>query len=209
MYEKYFVIGFNKTATSTIHNLFINNNISSFHHTNWQLIWDDENYDSFSDNGNFQDIEKLYNKYDNSIFILNLRELDKWLISRLEHGVRTKETWAYNINNNKIIDWVLQRENHYKFVLDFFKKDQKKLIILDTTKENWIEYISNKLNLNNTQVNSLNIHPKSVNYENIIKRINNILKYNLKLNNEQQKSKLLINDSENNAYLKLYENNLN
>ena len=209
MYEKYFVIGFNKTATSTIHNLFIKNNISSFHNNNWQLIWDDENYDSFSDNGNSQDIEKLYNKYDNSIFILNLRELDKWLISRVEHGFRTKQPWAYNINDNKIIDWVLQRENHYKFVLDFFKKDQKKLIILDTTKENWIEYILNKLNLNNTQVNSLNIHPKSVKYEIIVKRVNNILKFNLKLNNKQQKSKLLINDSENNAYLKLYENNLN
>lgn len=209
MYQKIFVIGFNKTATSTIHNLFIINNLSSFHHTNWTLIWDDENYDCFSDNGNFQNIEKLYNKYDNAIFILNLRELDKWLISRVEHGIRTKETWSYNINDNKIIDWVSQREKHYQFVLEFFKKDKKKLIILDTTKKNWIEYISKKINVNNTQVDSLNIHPKSINYEIIVKRINNILKCNLKLNNEQQKSKLLINDSENDVYLKLYENNLN
>ena len=34
-YKKYFVIGFNKTATCTFHNLFIKNNLTSQHTSDW------------------------------------------------------------------------------------------------------------------------------------------------------------------------------
>ena len=36
-YDKYFVIGFNKTATSTFHNLFLKNNLKSQHITKWEI----------------------------------------------------------------------------------------------------------------------------------------------------------------------------
>ena len=78
-YKKYFVIGFNKTATTTFHNLFLKNNLTSQHSTRWNT----DKYACFSDNGPVNNYKELDLKYENSIFILNVRELDKWLISRL------------------------------------------------------------------------------------------------------------------------------
>ena len=77
-YSKIFVIGFNKTASSTLHKLFKVNNLKSQHTTNWDL----PNYDCFSDNGNLNDFKKLDNLYKDSIFILNTRNLTNWLSSR-------------------------------------------------------------------------------------------------------------------------------
>ena len=82
-YKKYFVIGFNKTATSTFHNLFLENNLTSQHTTRWNT----DKYECFSDNGHLNNYKKLDLKYENSIFILNVRELDKWLISRFNDYV--------------------------------------------------------------------------------------------------------------------------
>ena len=78
-YKKYFVIGFNKTATCTFHDLFLKNKLTSQHATRWNT----DNYTCFSDNGHLNDYKKLDLKYKNSIFILNVRELDKKLILRI------------------------------------------------------------------------------------------------------------------------------
>ena len=56
-YAKIFVIGFNKTASTTLHKLFKVNNLKSQHATTWDLA----NYDCFSDNGNLNDFKKLDN----------------------------------------------------------------------------------------------------------------------------------------------------
>ena len=100
-YEKYFVIGFNKTATSTFHNLFSQNNLKSQHASKWNT----DNYTCFSDNGDLNDYEALDPKYENAIFILNVREIAKWLISRFKHGLRTvcmELNWAYPCTREKM-----------------------------------------------------------------------------------------------------------
>ena len=87
-YDKYFVIGFNKTATTSFHHLFLKNNLTSQHAGG---IWDTDKFKCFSDNGNLNNYKELDLKYENSIFILNVRHLDKWLISRFKHGLREKD----------------------------------------------------------------------------------------------------------------------
>ena len=112
--NKIFVIGFNKSATKTFHNLFLENNLNSQH---YGKSWDLEKYDCFSDNGNNRDIHNLYEKFPNSIFILNTRRLDKWLISRFKHGyhmkkINNKENWAYPCTKKKCLGFLL--ENHFE-----------------------------------------------------------------------------------------------
>ena len=65
-YKKYFVIGFNKTATSTFHSLFLKNNFTSQHATKW----DSDKYACFSDNGNLNHYRELDVKYEDSVFML-------------------------------------------------------------------------------------------------------------------------------------------
>jgi hypothetical protein len=95
--EKYFVIGFNKTATLTFHELFLQNGLSSYHDGDSKfrglvpkgtINWNTDLHTCFSDNGNYQDYKLLDTKYPNSIFILNVRRLDEWLVSRFKHGLR-------------------------------------------------------------------------------------------------------------------------
>ena len=121
-YKKYFVIGFNKTATSTFHNLFLKNNLTSQHTTKWNT----DKYACFSDNGNLNNYKELDLKYENSIFILNIRELDKWLISRFKHGLRNKQNWAYPYTREKCIRWIKDREKYHMEILDYFTERPEK-----------------------------------------------------------------------------------
>ena len=57
--SKLFVIGFNKTATSTLHQVFINNHISSYHGKDW----DTQSYQAFSDLANFKKVKWLDSQY--------------------------------------------------------------------------------------------------------------------------------------------------
>ena len=77
--HKIFVIGFNKTATSTFHILFEKHGLKSQHDG---AHWDVDEYQCFSDNGNLRDWKKLYLDYPNSMFVLNTRPVDAWITSK-------------------------------------------------------------------------------------------------------------------------------
>ena len=62
-YKKIFVLGFNKTASTTFHNLFSQLGYKSQHNDG---PWDLDKYDCFSDNGDLQDLKALY-KFPDSI----------------------------------------------------------------------------------------------------------------------------------------------
>ena len=101
-YDKYFCIGFNKTATTTLHNLFIKNKLKSIHGKS--EVWDTSKYDCFSDITSGDTSWKKYDKeFKNAIFILNVRELDKWLISRFKHGIRRLHKFQELKKNNEIL----------------------------------------------------------------------------------------------------------
>jgi hypothetical protein len=216
--EKYFVIGFNKTATKTFHNLFLQNNLTSHHNgkqvlnkplkynTKWPNI---DSYECFSDNGNFQDYRLLDTKYPNSIFILNLRRLDEWLISRFKHGLRGDYEPARLCTKEKCKKWIYNREEFYKKILDYFKDKPDKLIIVSIDKENWISYISSELNFKNTNIESQHVFPtnESAEHKNIIDIVNNTfnqLSYSL----DDRKNILFKDISLTEKYLKIFRNNL-
>ena len=209
-YEKYFVIGFNKTATCTFHNLFIKNNLTSQHiHTKW----DTDKYQCFSDNGeNFpNNYRELDLKYKNSIFILNVRQLDNWLISRFKNGLRKKNNshWLYPFTNEdqpnykRCEEWIYKREKYHLEILDYFSKRPNKIIIVNIDRQGWINYVCSKLHFN--PVSPKNIHVTDVDNKNHIKIIK-LVNETLEKLKYDKKTILFPNKDKLNKYIKIYNN---
>jgi hypothetical protein len=158
---KIFAIGFNKTATTTIHNFFRFNGFKSLHSAN---NWRFNLFQCFSDNGNLQDFRKLYEKYPNSIFILNTRRLDKWIKSRGKHY----EFSRWSRPGKKYPDedlyrkWIVKRQKHYKEVLEFFQKDPSRLYIINIDAPNWLNYMATTFNLELQQLHSNRLRDKKI-----------------------------------------------
>jgi hypothetical protein len=206
--DKYFVIGFNKTATTTFHDLFTVNNLKSQHATKWEV----DKYTCFSDNGNFNNFKKLDTDYPNSIFILNIRRLDEWLISRFKHGEsdRIKPNWAYPCSEQLCIAWIYERENYYRVILEYFKNKTNKLIIVCIDKENWLDYISTELGFKIKNVKPKNVHvtnKNNKNHINIINTVNSVLN-KLKYDNYSRENILFTDINLTDTYLKIYKNNI-
>ena len=258
---KYFIIGFNKCGTTSIHDLFIKNNLKSQHYTCWNLNL----FDCFSDTGNtpfikFDDVNNLilhgggliefsklinftknmdesiikynsnitytnYNheniknlihlekKYEESIFILNTRPLKNWLISRFEHGVRLylKNTninynWAYPYTKELCIKWIHDRNNYYKDILNYFKDKPNKLVIVDINDPNWINFISNELNIKPYDCNK-NIRKKSDQFNNILNVVNESFR-ELNYDIIDEYETLLKDKDLKTEYLKLFKTNI-
>lgn len=202
-YEKYFVIGCNKTATCTFHSIFLQNKLSSQHTSVWQT----DKYQCFSDNGDLNDFENLDKNYKNAIFILNVRTLDKWIISRFKHGLANKKKWAYPYTKEKCEGWAKKREEFHLSVLEYFEDRPEKLIIIDIENDNWEEYLCSQLNFeirNRTINNKRSINLKNQDHVNIINLVNSTLD-NLNINKE---AKVIQDENLLNYYLKIYKNNL-
>jgi len=166
-----FQIGFNKCGTTSIHQFFLNNGIRSVH---WEggKIADEiiknqstENplgiYSSFEAFTDFENPYKNYyphlthyklldEKYPNSIFILNKRNVDDWIISRMNHISPNGEKYVdlfRRVNkietNEKVIEiWRKQWDRHINSVNEYFK-NYDKFICFDISKpEDLIEPIS-------------------------------------------------------------------
>jgi hypothetical protein len=217
MNNKIFVIGFNKTATTTLHKLFEINSLRSTHNN----IWDINKYDCFSDsNKEIFYFQKLYELYPESIFILNTRSLRNWIKSRIYHNylvvrkpkvpLHVKQI-RHNMLNNldiKCPEFILIRKQHYDNILDFFKDKKKQLIIVDIEKSNFIEFICDKLNFKNNNINAKNVTKKEkindnfkLKTEQILDEIFNKLNYNAIKQHE-------CFDKQQLELVKLYENNL-
>lgn len=175
--KKIFIIGYNKTATTSINSLFNSLGYKSAHHPyKWKL----KSFQVFSDtgsvpfikfdkgaiyNGNgsydtqnkvtdFEVFIKLYNQYPDSIYILNTRSLKKWLISRYRHGFIKNnggENWAWPIDEKLTIKWIHDREKYYNNIFNFFSNKTEKLIIINIEKPFWqkelLSFLSIKKNV--------------------------------------------------------------
>ena len=143
-YEKIFVIGFNKTGTSTLHILFQQNGLTSQHDGS---KWDVEEYQCFSDNGNKRDWKKLFNSYPNSMFLLNNRPIDDWIRSRAKHCYVEKLRWGYPPSVNLYKSWIHERNEHYLEVTSFFRRNPEVLTIVDISRSSWLDFVANRLEL--------------------------------------------------------------
>jgi len=94
-------------------------------------------YDCFSD-GIPDDFTELDRRYPRSRFILNVRDLDAWLGSRLDHVRREKAagTWEkrfgnWDDTNSAVRNWTVRRNTHHCRVLDYYRGQPQKLLIVN------------------------------------------------------------------------------
>lgn len=163
--NKVFCIGLNKTGTSSIHKALELLGYKSVHHierggesikdiikSNYDnglnILNSIEYYDAFSDwshpstNILFKEFDK---QYPNSKFILNTRDIDSWMNSRMKHLKRTpnlKKKQRENPNNKWLkMDKTLWREEfeeHHNNVRNYFKERPQDLLEFDVTKgDSW------------------------------------------------------------------------
>jgi hypothetical protein len=153
---KVFIIGFNKTGTSSLHYYFKRNGYNSSHYMedspladtiidnirNNRKIFDNTTGDIFSDitwnlgkEGKPQldahDIYKIADlQYPGSLFILNIRPVNNWIKSRKKHGILLKDALNYSQYSEKDIEdwWKHQYEFYIKDVQLHFKNTNKLLV---------------------------------------------------------------------------------
>ena len=139
---KIFVIGFNKTGTCSFDSLFRDLGIKSIH-TDKPIMSIIDKYDAFSD-GDHYCFEEYYNKYPDSLFILNTRPISNWLISRYKHAHYHKfyKCWCWPVSKEKTNTWIRERELHYQHILDFFLDKPNQLLIVNIEKTGWEQAVS-------------------------------------------------------------------
>lgn len=143
-FNKAFAVGFNKSGTSSMHRLFEEFGFRSFHGPDWR---NSENvnflrkYDCFGD-GIPTDISKLDSNFPNSLFILQVRDLHSWLLSRLAHIEREKSRGTYKLDKHwnttveSIREWILLRNRHHFFVLSYFCRRPQDLLVVNFIRDN-------------------------------------------------------------------------
>jgi hypothetical protein len=177
--EYIFQIGFNKCGTRSIHAFFCANNIKSkhyddgniaqtmfrHHHNNKPLI--DIRY---KDVVFFNDMEsiyhdgkplyvaqelfkKLYYMYPNSLFILNTRNKQKWIKSRILHCNYLEEiSKKINLPEEEVIkSWSKEWDDHHNNVINFFKDKKDKLLVFNIENDDiskLLKFFSPHYNLN-------------------------------------------------------------
>lgn len=134
---KVFAIGFNKTGTTSLHDIFTQLGYLSYHGTAWRNTSRPALYffyDSFCD-GIPDDFRRLDQMFPNSKFILQVRNLDSWLDSRLEHirrlppGKTRDADWT--AQTGSIQEWVKRRNQHHIDVLTYFKHRPNDLLLIN------------------------------------------------------------------------------
>jgi len=160
MNRKIFIIGFNKTATRSLSQIMRHNNYVTLHgggaaacqqfkkniKKNKPILTGYTKYDCYSDNEvlihNFKLLDKQYPK---SIFILNIRNINDWVCSRLNHMLRRGGAFGYikyyralynldDLSNKKIIQhWINDNNTHYNNAVTYFK-NRPKFMIYDINK---------------------------------------------------------------------------
>jgi hypothetical protein len=137
--KKVFVIGFNKSASTSLHHLFESLNLPSYHGVKWRKHDDPrflKKYDCFSD-GIPRDLPTLDRLFPSSRFILNVRDLGSWVYSRLAHIERAKN--AGNFQGGRTWDnteeaikaWIRQRNDYHLFVLSYFSGRSNDILVVN------------------------------------------------------------------------------
>lgn len=151
---KIFFIGFNKTATTAFHRFFLDNNYKSFHNkkskknlaltirNNLQnklpILHSIDDAHCYSDLMYVDDNEyieghkyfkEIYNEYKNSYYVLQTRNLEDWINSRLAHCnriytllERTQKTLNFSAVDQTVEFWKNDRDLHEQSVTEFFKR---------------------------------------------------------------------------------------
>lgn len=135
--SKVFAIGFNKTGTTSLHRIFTDLGYRSYHGTKWRdtsrhMIF--RLYDAFCD-GVPDDFRRLDSRFAGARFILQVRDLDTWLDSRVEHIRRLPEgrdrhpEWTADVAS--VTRWVRRWQDHHLAVLQHFRNRPGDLLVVN------------------------------------------------------------------------------
>jgi len=215
--NKVFCIGLHKTGTTTLANFFREYGFKDTHSINWiNKPSKIKRYDFFSDGGshfdniNEFDFKKLFYTYKDAIFILQTRDTEKWVLSKLRHAGWTKDTiiqpddptkishdeWKYKsyLTIQKFIEHKINYENK---VFSFFREnDISRLLVIDITKKETQTEVINKLNreLDLRSVNTIRLphHHNKKSEISVPKDVHDFIK---KIIKEKEKSSLLLTEN--------------
>jgi hypothetical protein len=155
--KRIFQIGFNKCGTSTLLRFFQKNNIPSVHWEGGELAkrFDERksrNHDPFFDYPNatffsdmiylshdrliepYRDFKYIHYHHPDSFFILNTRNVGRWLKSRLSHGnfaQRYQSVFNLESVDEVISRWLVDWHQHHYEVLKYFEAHPKQLLYFD------------------------------------------------------------------------------
>ena len=200
MARKIFFIGFNKTGTMTYNAILKQNGFNGYHYTKWASLSNTGDYESldniikrydvFSD-GEKPNYKRLDTTYPGSLFILNTRDLKKWLQSRIKHVYREYPKnakcwmWCNYIQDPDacIKNWIQQRLDYHYEVRQYFKDRPNDFMVLDIDDPEKItklsEFIGIPLIWNGSTVNARPLDSLGSEYKNLMlqefKRIDRIL----------------------------------
>lgn len=184
--NKVFCIGLHKTGTTTLANLALHYGFHPTHSTDWisnskKL----EKFDFLSDGGshfdniNEFDFQFLFYNYPKALFILQTRNPEEWVISKLKHAGWDDNTIIEEDDINKITheDWrikslltiqkFLEHKNNYenKVIKYFNKNDPSRLIVIDITdkeiQEREVDRVVKYLNLKS--INKIKLPHSNIN----------------------------------------------
>lgn len=141
MFNKVFCIGFNKTGTSSLHKLFEDLGLKSWHGYYSHVPVSDPLYlqfQCFSD-GDQHDFALLDRTFPGSRFILTTRRFEDWLVSRIRHIEHRRSINAtgpmrqeYEAHPAAAVQgWIRRRLAYHRSVLDYFQRREADLLVID------------------------------------------------------------------------------
>ena len=141
--RKVFAVGFNKTGTKSLHGLFTSMGLPSFHGKEWRDCSDLRllrKYDCFSD-GTPGDPRILDEAFPGSRFVLQVRNLDSWVYSRLAHIRRAREigrfqwTPEWNESPEAVRSWIVTRTRYHLSVMNYFEQRPDDLLLINFVRD--------------------------------------------------------------------------
>ena len=188
---KVFCIGFNKTGTTSLHEYFERAGLNSKHDASYQkhtrtmprgeLVAYLDAHDAFTD-GERADYVRLLELYPAAKFILNTRELKKWLESRVKHVFRQGGAalaapadeanpqpgfWAGGMAREylsepeqAISDWIDRRDFYHRSVMQYFAATRPDALrLVNVSKDpRWQSALDEFLGLSAASAHSPHIH---------------------------------------------------
>lgn len=155
--RKVFCVGFNKSGTTTLHRIFIDQvGITSDHNPKW-TYWSHtrdramlDRRQAFSDGG-CASVRNLDEMYPDALFVLNTRPLRNWVLSRHKAVARSRAAaqwaltkyvplgflsralnrWVLDNSPRAMARWVAIRNSYHRHVMEYFQGREDKLLVLD------------------------------------------------------------------------------
>ena len=147
--SKIFCIGLHKTGTSSLHKIAEHHGLKSHHSSKWQNDLNKINqYDflcdggSHYDNQNEIDFEFLRMNFKNSKFIINIRPLKPWIISKLKHAGWASDTILEKGKTTYLHDeWRIKSKKNIELFIEHYLNRYIKIFTYFLCKTNEAYYV--------------------------------------------------------------------